>query len=48
MDATLFREWFHEEFVPAVSRHLKSRNHLPEKALPVLYKAPSHPNESEL
>jgi hypothetical protein len=21
MDATLFREWFHEEFVPSVSRH---------------------------
>jgi hypothetical protein len=30
IDATLFREWFHEEFVPDVSRHLKSRN-LPEK-----------------
>jgi hypothetical protein len=47
MDATLFREWFHEEFVPAVSRHLKSRN-LPEKALLVLDNAQSHPNESEL
>jgi hypothetical protein len=47
MDATLFRVWFHEEFVPAVSRHLKSRN-LPEKALLVLDNAPSHPNESEL
>jgi hypothetical protein len=47
MDATLFRERFHEEFVPAVSRHLKSRN-LPEKALLVLDNAPSHPNESEL
>jgi hypothetical protein len=32
MDATLFREWFHEEFVPAVSRYLKSRN-IPQKAL---------------
>jgi hypothetical protein len=47
MDATLFREWFHEEFVPAVSRHFKPRN-LPEKALLVLDNAPSHPNESEL
>jgi hypothetical protein len=47
MDATLFREWFHEEFVPAVSRHLKSRN-LPEKALLILDSAVSHPNESEL
>jgi Icc-related predicted phosphoesterase len=42
-----FREWSHEEFVPAVSRYLKSRN-LPEKALLVLHNAPSHPNESEL
>jgi hypothetical protein len=47
MDATLFREWFHEEFVPAVSKHLKFRN-LSEKALLVLDNAPSHPNESEL
>jgi hypothetical protein len=47
MDATLFGEWFHEEFVPAVSRHLKSRN-LPEEALLVLNSAPSHSNESEL
>jgi hypothetical protein len=47
MGATLFREWFHEEFVPDVSRHLKSRN-LPEEALLVLDSAPSHSNESEL
>jgi hypothetical protein len=47
MDATLFREWFHEEFVPVVSRHLKSRN-LSEKVLLVLDNARSHPNESEL
>jgi hypothetical protein len=48
MDATLFRELFHEEILPAVSRCLKSRN-LPEKALLVLDNAPSsHPNESEL
>jgi hypothetical protein len=47
MDATLFREWLHEEIVPAVSRHLKSRN-VPEKALLVLDNTPSHPNESEL
>jgi hypothetical protein len=47
MDARHFREWFHEEFVPAVSRHLKSRN-LPEKALLVLDNALSHPIESEL
>jgi hypothetical protein len=33
--------------LPAVSRHLKSRN-IPEKALLVLDNAPSHPNESEL
>jgi hypothetical protein len=47
MDATLSREWFHEKFVPAVSRHLKSRN-LPEKTRFVLDNAPSHTNESEL
>jgi hypothetical protein len=33
--------------VPAVSRHLKSRN-LPEKALLVLDSVPYHPNECQL
>jgi hypothetical protein len=47
MDATLFTEWFHEEFLTAVSRHLNSRNLL-EKVLLVPDNAPSHPNESEL
>jgi hypothetical protein len=42
-----FLEWFHEEFMPAVSRHLKPRN-IPEKALFVVDNAPSHPNKSEL
>jgi hypothetical protein len=47
MDVTLFREWFHEEYVPDVSRHFKSRHH-PQKTLLVIDNAPSHPKESEL
>jgi hypothetical protein len=47
MDATVFRDWFHEEFVPAVSRILNPETFL-KKALLVLDSAPSHPKESEL
>jgi hypothetical protein len=47
MDATLFREWFHEEFVPAVSRYLSPETFL-KKVLLVLDNAPSHLNEPEL
>jgi hypothetical protein len=39
-------EWFHEEFVPAVSRHLESRT-IPGR-IPILHSAPSHSNESRL
>jgi hypothetical protein len=42
-----YLEWIHEEFVPAVSRHLKYRN-LSEKALLFLDNAASHSNRSEL
>lgn len=44
MDATLFKAWFEEEFVPTVEQFLKSKN-LPRKALLLLDNAPSHPAE---
>lgn len=43
----LFREWFHVEFLCALSRHLKSRNP-PEKAVLVLDNAACHHNELQL
>lgn len=42
MSADLFKEWFEREFVPRVTRHLKSAN-LPTKAVLLLDNAPTHP-----
>lgn len=47
MDCALFKEWFFLEFVPAVKKHLKSKN-LPTRAVLLLDNAPSHPAEFEL
>lgn len=47
MDCALFKEWFFLEFVPAVKKHLKSKN-LPLRAVLLLDNAPSHPAEHEL
>ncbi|XP_030748904.1 jerky protein homolog-like [Sitophilus oryzae] len=44
MDATLFTNWFKEEFVPSVTKFLK-RTSLPIKAILVMDNAPSHPGE---
>jgi hypothetical protein len=43
----IFKEWFFEEFVPAVRRKM-SELKLPKKALLVLDNAPGHPSEDEL
>lgn len=47
MDCALFKDWFFLEFVPAVKKHLKSKN-LPPRAVLLLDNAPSHPPEFEL
>lgn len=47
MNSTIFCEWFHEEFVLAVSMFLESQG-LPRKAILVLDNAPSHPDASKL
>lgn len=44
MDATLFTNWFKEEFVPSVTKFLK-RNGFPIKAMLLMDNAPSHPGE---
>ncbi|XP_036339760.1 jerky protein homolog-like [Rhagoletis pomonella] len=47
MTSTIFKERFHESFVPQVELFLKEKN-LPIKALLLIDNAPSHPNEAEL
>lgn len=47
MDATLFKAWFYEEFVPKVKRFLRE-NDLPEKAVLLIDNAGAHPSLSQL
>uniref|UniRef100_A0A1B6M052 DDE-1 domain-containing protein n=1 Tax=Graphocephala atropunctata TaxID=36148 RepID=A0A1B6M052_9HEMI len=47
MDSALFKEWFFDQFVPAVTKHLEDKN-LPKRAILVLDNATSHPSEEEL
>lgn len=47
MNGELFKEWFHEQFVPAVKTFCL-QNNLPVKAILFLDNAPSHPEESQL
>lgn len=47
MDSTLFKTWFYDKFVPAVTRFLRNRK-LPIKAVLLVDNAPSHPSEHEL
>jgi hypothetical protein len=47
MDREIFENWFHKHFVPEVWAFLKERG-LPQKAVLLLYNAPSHPRESIL
>ena len=43
----MFKEWFHSEFAPTVTKHLRAKN-LPVKTLLLLDNAPSHPSADEL
>lgn len=47
MTKTLFRRWFHEDFVPEVRRYLHEEG-LPEKAILLLDNSQVHPDEDEL
>ncbi|XP_055698144.1 jerky protein homolog-like [Phlebotomus papatasi] len=47
MTKTLFRRWFHEDFVPEVRRYLNEEG-LPEKAILLLDNSQVHPDEDEL
>jgi hypothetical protein len=47
MNVVLFKEWFHDEFVPSVRKHLESKN-LEPKAILLLDNCPGHPDECDL
>ena len=47
MDSKIFSDWFHNQFVPAVMKHLKEKG-LAVKALLLLDNAPSHPDVATL
>ncbi|XP_039968733.1 jerky protein homolog-like [Bactrocera tryoni] len=47
MTSAVFKEWFHESFVPQVTSFLKEKG-LPIKVLLLIDNAPSHPNEAQL
>ena len=47
VNTEIFIDWFHNQFVPAVTKHLKEKG-LTVKALLVLDNAPAHPNAASL
>lgn len=47
VDRDVFADWIHHEFVPSVTKLMKSIR-LTEKGLLILNNAPGHPNEEEL
>ncbi|GFW00056.1 jerky protein homolog-like [Trichonephila clavipes] len=47
MNAMLFKEWFHDQFVPAVKKFNK-KNDIPQRAILLIDNAPSHPGTEEL
>ncbi|GFT00658.1 jerky protein homolog-like [Trichonephila clavipes] len=47
MNAMLFKEWFHDHFVPAVKKFNKEKD-LPQREILLIDKAPSHPGTEEL
>ena len=47
MDTRIFLEWFHNQFVPAVTKYLGEKG-FPAKALLLLDNAPSHPDVKTL
>ena len=46
MDRQIFYKWFHETFVPAVTKFNKE-NDLPQRALLIIDNATCHPDENE-
>ncbi|GFV63609.1 tigger transposable element-derived protein 2 [Trichonephila clavipes] len=47
MNAMLFKEWFHDQFVPAVKKFNKE-NDLPQRAIILFDNVPSHPGTEEI
>lgn len=47
MDGQLFKEWFHDEFVPSVKK-FSAENDLTTRAILLIDNAPSHPDTEEL
>ena len=47
VDCDIFINWFHNQFVPAVTKHMRERG-LPVKGLLLLDNAPAHPDASIL
>ncbi|KAG5309776.1 JERKL protein, partial [Acromyrmex insinuator] len=47
MDTTIFKWWFHKQFVPKVEKHL-TKMKLPRKAILFIDNAPAHPNAAML
>ena len=47
VNSNIFSDWFHNKFVPAVTRHMKEKG-LPVKALLLLDNAPVHPDSASL
>jgi hypothetical protein len=47
MKSSSFKMWFHEDFLPAVKKHLFSKG-LEEKAVLLIDKCPAHPDAEQL
>lgn len=47
MDRKLFKEWFHDEFVPSVIK-VSKENDISSRAVLLIDNAPSHPDTQEL
>jgi transposase-like protein len=47
MTGTIFSQWFHQDFVPSVKKHLKKQK-LPQKAVLLLDNCPAHPPAATL
>ncbi|GBM16962.1 hypothetical protein AVEN_267345-1 [Araneus ventricosus] len=47
MNTDIFKQWFFDEFVPKVEKHLKEKK-LPRRALLSIDNAPSHPEVENL
>ena len=47
VNSDIFCDWFHNQFVPAVTKHLREKG-LPVKALLLLDNAPTHPDTADM